>query len=441
MAGMNASRSILDRVGAAIDKRHGVIVGLVFAVACIFLMVRALGEPDDRLGPDGVKYEKLGYEVSTSEALLGCGNFEHAYWSPGWATNVAIVYRLFGRRVTAVRLFLVLTALATAFLVYLVARRTAGRRAAAVAPAFFLFSSLVFRFTGYYQYEIPLAFLTFSSLSLLLLSGGGRVLVRETCAAASLDEDKQALAWNTALKGNLYRRAGEANEDLSGAGAMRILAAGILLGLASMYSPRVLVTVFIAGGCFYLRGRLALVAKGLLLLAAGILIVLAPWTIRNYRCFGELIPTTTNGGVNLYIGNNPHSTGGYSFPPAEARPEHEVWESGKWLGEAIEYIRLHPWRTAGRSIVKGLVFWNPHYGDQVVILLAFVGGLVRIRKRRIPRRGCGFFWLTALPFAFMLVHMAFFVQPRYMLPALPAVAVIAGIGLFGFDRKDRMPED
>lgn len=37
--------------------------------------------------------------------------------------------------------------------------------------------------------------------------------------------------------------------------------------------------------------------------------LLAPWILRNYRLFHELVPSTTASGINLYIGNNPNATG------------------------------------------------------------------------------------------------------------------------------------
>lgn len=39
------------------------------------------------------------------------------------------------------------------------------------------------------------------------------------------------------------------------------------------------------------------------------LVILIPWTIRNYNIHKRIIPVTTQFGVNLWIGNNPDATG------------------------------------------------------------------------------------------------------------------------------------
>lgn len=42
------------------------------------------------------------------------------------------------------------------------------------------------------------------------------------------------------------------------------------------------------------------------------IVTIAPWTIRNYRVLGSFVPIDTIGGLNLYIGNNAKSDGGFA---------------------------------------------------------------------------------------------------------------------------------
>jgi hypothetical protein len=59
--------------------------------------------------------------------------------------------------------------------------------------------------------------------------------------------------------------------------------------------------------------------------------LLVPWWIRNQRAFGGFVPIANNGGVNLYIGNNPLATGGYRLDRAVmAQLPSEVGQG--WLG-------------------------------------------------------------------------------------------------------------
>ena len=47
-------------------------------------------------------------------------------------------------------------------------------------------------------------------------------------------------------------------------------------------------------------------------------LVVLPWTIRNYVHFQKIIPVSTNGGVNFWIGNNPWARGDFMWPRDEA---------------------------------------------------------------------------------------------------------------------------
>jgi hypothetical protein len=166
-------------------------------------------------------------------------------------------------------------------------------------------------------------------------------------------------------------------------------------------------------------------------LLAGIALVLLPWTLRNHRCFDRWIVTTTNGGINLYIGNNPSSTGGYYLPPEGERPSYAFQESGRWIREAVGYAAGHPGQTLARTGVKALKFWNPHHGDQFLVLVLFLLGWVRLaRAGRIW--DTRLIWVVGVPIVITLVHAVFFVQVRYMIPVLPMVCVVAAAGTCGW---------
>jgi hypothetical protein len=121
------------------------------------------------------------------------------------------------------------------------------------------------------------------------------------------------------------------------------------------------------------------------------------------------------------------------MPPEGVRPDYALHENQAWLAEAGRYIAAHPLQTLGRSLAKGLTFWNPHYGEQFLLLIGFVLGWVRlIRGRRRLHMSPALVWVLAAPFVMTLVHMAFFVQPRYMIPVLPMVCIVAGAGFCGW---------
>jgi hypothetical protein len=385
----------------SIEKRERMSVVALLVVAATALLVNALSAPRDRYGPDGETYELMGWEAAQADGLFDCDNFAHAYWSPGWVATIGAVYRVTGREPYWLRGLLVAVAIATAWLTYRLARRVVRPAAAIAAAALFLFSSLVFRYTVYYQYEVMLA---------LLLA---------VCASLLVDHDRDAvrgLGWRAAC-------------------------AGAALGWAALISPRVLALLPLAAACIWMHGGGRAGGRRSIALSVGVLLVLAPWTWRNHRCYGEWIATTTNGGINLYIANNPHATGSYFLPPADQRPPHALTDSDAWRREAIAYVLQHPFQTLARSIVKAFMFWKPHYGDQVLVLIPFLVGWWRWWRRRPRPLSPAHAWILGAPLVATAVHMVFFVQVRYMIPVLPLVGVTAAAGIAGFTKTGATPSN
>lgn len=118
---------ILHKIGAWIHRHERASLMLVLGVAGALLLFNALSRPVEYYGPDGKKYENMGYTAARAPSVLACGNFGHSYWSPGWITTIAAIYRVAGRNPIAIRIFLVLTALVTALICYFVARSVTSR--------------------------------------------------------------------------------------------------------------------------------------------------------------------------------------------------------------------------------------------------------------------------------------------------------------------------
>ena len=92
-----------------------------------------------------------------------------------------------------------------------------------------------------------------------------------------------------------------------------------------------------------------------LVVGAVSLLVVAPWTVRNWRRFGRFVLISTNGGLNLWIGNNPASSGGHQETPIppdvrEARDEAE-WDA-RIRRHAVRYIVSHPGLFVRRTVAK-----------------------------------------------------------------------------------------
>jgi len=129
------------------------------------------------------------------------------------------------------------------------------------------------------------------------------------------------------------------------------VAAGALLGVLILIKPMMLL--------FAAMLPLALLARSsrrpaTILLSVAIAPVLA-WVMRNLIVLGTPA-LVTSAGVNLWIGNNPQATGGYSAPPGVVAP-HAVMtgevESDRLAGSmAAEWIATHPWHAATLAVRK-----------------------------------------------------------------------------------------
>jgi 4-amino-4-deoxy-L-arabinose transferase-like glycosyltransferase len=181
----------------------------------------------------------------------------------------------------------------------------------------------------------------------------------------------------------LYLKAGEQPSRARGA-AMR-LAAGVVFGYATLTQPAVML---LAGGFavheLLLRTPLPRAAARLALLAAGMLVVILPWTARNYRVLHTPVLVSTNGGDVFYRANNPKATGGWIKDGERSlRGYDELTKSRLGYQWGKEWIREHPDRFLELSLDKQVLF----LGDDAVGVfetlkrgLGIGGGLYALAK-------------------------------------------------------------
>jgi hypothetical protein len=105
-------------------------------------------------------------------------------------------------------------------------------------------------------------------------------------------------------------------------------------------------------------------------------LMMVPWSIRNYRALGGVVPTRSNFGMNLWMGNNPESIGRSNTWDHSARlswdnPFTSQAELDELLrvGEleynrrkgrlAMQWITQNPRRFAALTVQRFLLFWFP----------------------------------------------------------------------------------
>lgn len=224
-----------------------------------------------------------------------------------------------------------------------------------------------------------------------------------------------------------------------------LILAGVCGGILMLFRGEAPALVLLYAMLLILRGgRKTVGAAAAFLLTA--FAFLAPWTIRNYREFGQIIPVCASGGVNLWVGNNPRATGSqhYILYPKPLSPDLEkvfdqptdkyytVRVDAGLKRLAIDYIRTHPREDAIMAAKKLFIFWvfdpthdkgsSPAYWVPSLILTFFAAWGAVLRGKKIFTDDL--FLSASILFA-LAIGMVVFVLPRYKIVIDPFLMVIA----------------
>jgi 4-amino-4-deoxy-L-arabinose transferase-like glycosyltransferase len=223
------------------------------------------------------------------------------------------------------------------------------------------------------------------------------------------------------------------------------LAAGVLWGLAILARETLLYFVPLAALWLLWRRRAEGGARRAAALVLGSVLVVAPWTWRNWLSFGAFIPVSTAGGLNLFQGNAPLSRQEvydeyYAVPGRLEQYHHAVrrglesirerqpaWffeklvEQMPMFWEAESMAAIHIKRGAygpvppSWAILFGLVLLLPY----LALLPPLVAGLAGARYGREPVLLAGFLAY------YNLIHVVTHGFNRYRMPVMPVVFLFA----------------
>ncbi len=243
------------------------------------------------------------------------------------------------------------------------------------------------------------------------------------------------------------------------------LGAGLLLGILALLRENALLLVpFLLPLAWKREDRWLGLARRGGALVAGLALALLPVAVRNGLVGGDFLPTTSQGGVNFYIGNHAGADGTYQpIVPGKQIPELERREPARvaeqalgrplsagevsryWLRQALDWARDHPGDFLRLQLRKLGMFWSgyewPDAVDYYYVktlspvlrlpLLEFGGAVIlAIAGLFLARRRLGAF-APALLFAlgWMASTVIFFLFSRYRLPAVPPLLVIGGVAV------------
>ena len=254
---------------------------------------------------------------------------------------------------------------------------------------------------------------------------------------------------------------------LNAAGRQRPLSwivPGVLFGLAALNVATILITLPCLAAWIYLEDRQQWRRAGLKLLSlgAGLFLVIAPVSWRNYLAGDEFVLISWNAGVNFYLGNNPNYPATVQVRPGQewlnlmnrahsAGHASGAANSAFFFSQSWDYIRTQPLDYIRLVGIKLASFWH---GDEIArnqniyysrnyshlltavlwkYILSFPFGLVGplalvglflARKCDGPVR-----LVMGLILSYAAGIILFFVTARYRLPLIPFLLLFASFAV------------
>lgn len=245
---------------------------------------------------------------------------------------------------------------------------------------------------------------------------------------------------------------------------------GLALGFSTVFRPNVLVFVPLVcvWGVFSLRENRKNLASCAALYLLALWLPLLPFQLRNRavdpaRGWGL---TTSSGGINLYLGNNPEADGlnqapsfvrygpGHQFADFKIEAERRTGRtfgprelSRYWVGQSLRWWTTRPGAAVKLFIRKAAFFWNhseppDNFFPAIfrrftklgpVPLIAWglaaplgLAGLFWSLRRPGPRK----YWILHLyVLAYFGVNVLFYILSRYRFPAAAGLIPFAGYAL------------
>lgn len=236
---------------------------------------------------------------------------------------------------------------------------------------------------------------------------------------------------------------------------MPAFACGLAIGAGTLVRSALVIAVPLAALLLIWRRQLPTLAA----LALGVVVVVAPWTARNYVHHGRLMFVASDGGVTFWTGNHPLATGeGDLAANPQLKLAHQRLRAQYpgiseqdlepiYYREALAWITTHPLEWIALEFRKlfylvvpigpSYTLHSTRYMTLSIVSYAAVLALALVAVvRRVPLAATPGLWLLAA--SSVAVALAFFPQERFRIPILdPALVVLAGAAVATVGRRGR----
>lgn len=368
---------------------------LIFLSALFIRLLYVIQLPLQKISPDAYDWIGIAGNIASGKG------FGEAWRPPGYAAFLSAIFLLFGKSIVLIRIINSVLGSLTCIIIFFIGKKVFSSAVGKIASTLLCFYPYLIAYSGDLLSETFYTFLI--SLSLLFI-----LIASET----------------PNIKNNITT--------------------GIILGITVLTKATILPFFFLA--CFWLWWKTKKIKIGFI---TGILtlLVIAPWTVRNYLYFKKII-LVSPGYQSLAKSNNNEAmileTIGEKSKPADAdfnftpkryqeierlprmesekifKQEATGWiksnpEKFRWLVKRrlIHFWRLYPmmayrWQKIAAMLTSG--FYIP---------LCFIGIILSIRNFRKTSL------FIALFFIYTLVHLPFAVVLRYRVPIDPYIIIFA----------------
>jgi Dolichyl-phosphate-mannose-protein mannosyltransferase len=264
---------------------------------------------------DATDYRRLGWKLATGQLYQSHNN--PTFRPPGYPFLLSLSYQLGLKRDLGARLVDTSVGVAFPIILGLIAWLLAGRKAGLLTLLVTMINPITICYSGNSLSEIPYCLFFYAALLLFLLA-------------------------TLKLRGWI--------------GTSAWLGGGLCLGYAALIKPLALLALFpiICYVVYSSKKEIRSYLIPSLLILIGSLIVIFPWSVRNYKTLHRVVPISTNGGEIFYSANTikaPWKGGGYNeeghsfLRNIEPDPVSRDRLALKWiLSNKSIFIRSFPYR-------------------------------------------------------------------------------------------------
>ena len=242
---------------------------------------------------------------------------EPFFRAPLYVYLLALTYKIFGHGFFLPRLLQIVLGSLSCVLIFLIAKKLFNRTIGVLSGIIASFYAMLIFYDGQLLLTSLIVFLDLVLIGLLILTG----------------EKPKPLNW---------------------------FFCGIVLGLSAIARPNILVFVpFILVWTFF-QFKNGVFVKTILIrwtvLCLGVLLLIAPVTLRNYLVSKDFVLIAWQGGYNFYLGNNPDATGWSATAPQIDKTWWGGYKDAIWLAEEETGLKLKPSQISDFWFKKGLDF-------------------------------------------------------------------------------------